>query len=188
MTGLKLSALSHIKILTIIATVDDLNYPEKTNTYYVVNAPYIFSYCWKIVKPLLQERTRRKVQVLQGNGKEELLKVMNYGALPHFSKHNSSGSSKLNYNNKQILGCFNLNHPFHTELYNYMKQQATNIKPVAPIELGSFHVQVPEDPEETKIVQTLESELHKLEGKEEKNDNAVDNLNINDGILPRSET
>lgn len=30
---------------------------------------------WKVVKPLLQERTRRKIQVLQGSGKEELLKV-----------------------------------------------------------------------------------------------------------------
>ncbi|XP_064957266.1 phosphatidylinositol/phosphatidylcholine transfer protein SFH11-like isoform X3 [Musa acuminata AAA Group] len=74
MTGLKLSALSHIKLLTIISTVDDLNYPEKTETYYVVNAPYVFSACWKVVKPLLQERTRRKVQVLQGCGRNELLK------------------------------------------------------------------------------------------------------------------
>lgn len=177
-----------MQILSTIATVDDLNYPEKTNTYYIVNAPYIFSSCWKIVKPLLHERTRKKVQVLQGNGKEELLKVMDYGALPHFSKHNSSGSSKSDYSNNQILDCFNPNHPFHKELYNYIKQQATNIKPVAPIKMGSFHVQVPEDPEGTKIVQTLESELHKLEGKEEEANNAVDGLNINDGILPESET
>ncbi|KAG1364309.1 putative Phosphatidylinositol/phosphatidylcholine transfer protein SFH6 [Cocos nucifera] len=75
MTGLKLSALSQIKLLTVISTVDDLNYPEKTETYYIVNAPYIFSACWKVVKPLLQERTRRKVRVLQGCGRDELLKA-----------------------------------------------------------------------------------------------------------------
>nr|KJB67424.1 hypothetical protein B456_010G190500 [Gossypium raimondii] len=75
MTGLKLSALSKIKLLTIISTIDDLNYPEKTNTYYIVNAPYIFSACWKVVKPLLQERTRKKIQVLPGCGRDELLKV-----------------------------------------------------------------------------------------------------------------
>ncbi|KAJ9690018.1 hypothetical protein PVL29_012601 [Vitis rotundifolia] len=75
MTGLKLSALSQIKLLTIISTVDDLNYPEKTNTYYIVNVPYIFSACWKVVKPLLQERTRKKIQVLPGCGRDELLKV-----------------------------------------------------------------------------------------------------------------
>ncbi|CAH8388725.1 unnamed protein product [Eruca vesicaria subsp. sativa] len=31
-----------VKLVTIISTIDDLNYPEKTNTYYVVNAPYIY--------------------------------------------------------------------------------------------------------------------------------------------------
>lgn len=30
---------------------------------------------WQVVKPLLQERTRKKVQVLQGSGRDELLKV-----------------------------------------------------------------------------------------------------------------
>jgi hypothetical protein len=35
-------------MLTMITTVDDLNYPEKTETYYIVNAPYVFSACWKV--------------------------------------------------------------------------------------------------------------------------------------------
>ena len=34
--------------MTAISTVDDLNYPEKAETYYIVNAPYIFSACWKV--------------------------------------------------------------------------------------------------------------------------------------------
>jgi hypothetical protein len=37
-----------MQLFTIISTIDDLNYPEKTNTYYIVNAPYIFSACWKV--------------------------------------------------------------------------------------------------------------------------------------------
>lgn len=37
-----------LQLLTIISSIDDLNYPEKTNTYYIVNAPYIFSGCWKV--------------------------------------------------------------------------------------------------------------------------------------------
>ncbi|XP_057831954.2 phosphatidylinositol/phosphatidylcholine transfer protein SFH11 isoform X2 [Cryptomeria japonica] len=150
MTGLKLSALSRIKV----------------------------------VKPLLQERTRRKIQVLEGSGREELLKVMDYEALPSFSKCDSSGSSK--YSNGEIIDCFSLRHPFHSELYNYIKQQATNRKPTKPIKIGSFHVQVPEDPEGTIIAQTLESELHKLEG-EEKVVNAVHSLKINDGMQSRLE-
>ncbi|KAG6394172.1 hypothetical protein SASPL_144752 [Salvia splendens] len=75
MTGLKLSALNYIKLMTTISSIDDLNYPEKTLTYYIVNAPYIFSACWKVVKPLLHERTRRKINVLSGCGQDELLKV-----------------------------------------------------------------------------------------------------------------
>lgn len=64
-----------MQLLSVISAIDDLNYPEKTETYYIVNAPYIFSACWKVVRPLLQERTRKKVQVLSGSGKDELLKV-----------------------------------------------------------------------------------------------------------------
>ncbi|KAL6538490.1 hypothetical protein OROGR_012478 [Orobanche gracilis] len=75
MTGLKISSLNQIKLLSVISTIDDLNYPEKTETYYIVNAPYIFSACWKVVRPLLQERTRKKVQVLSGSGRDEFLKV-----------------------------------------------------------------------------------------------------------------
>uniref|UniRef100_A0A0R0DNF0 CRAL-TRIO domain-containing protein n=1 Tax=Glycine max TaxID=3847 RepID=A0A0R0DNF0_SOYBN len=90
MTGLKFSALNQLRLLTAISTIDDLNYPEKTDTYYIVNVPYVFSACWKVVKPLLQERTRRKIQVLQGCGKEELLKVniKHYFQGPIFSSHN----------------------------------------------------------------------------------------------------
>lgn len=37
-----------VQLMTIITTIDDLNYPEKTQTYYVVNAPCVFSACWKV--------------------------------------------------------------------------------------------------------------------------------------------
>lgn len=36
------------QLLTIISSIDDLNYPEKTQTYYIANAPYVFSACWKV--------------------------------------------------------------------------------------------------------------------------------------------
>jgi len=38
----------YLQLLTAISTIDDLNYPEKTDTYYIVNVPYIFSACWKV--------------------------------------------------------------------------------------------------------------------------------------------
>ncbi|XP_019426320.1 PREDICTED: SEC14 cytosolic factor-like [Lupinus angustifolius] len=163
MTGLKLSALNQIKLLTIISSIDDLNYPEKSNTYYIVNAPYIFSACWKVVKPLLQERTRRKVQVLPGSGRDELLKIMEYESLPHFCKKQSSGSSKHSVSVSE--NCYSLDHPFHQELYNYIKQQSRIHEAVEPMKQGSFHVDFPELPaEEEEIAKTIESEINKFKG------------------------
>ncbi|KAJ1427109.1 CRAL/TRIO, N-terminal domain [Sesbania bispinosa] len=162
MTGLKLSALNQIKLLTIISSIDDLNYPERTNTYFIVNVPYIFSACWKVVKPLLQERTRRKVQVLPGCGRDQLLNIMDYQSLPHFCRKEGSGSSKHSENGSE--NCYSLDHPFHQELYNYIKQQARLREAVEPIKQGSFHVDFPEPPDEdAEIAKTIESELQEFE-------------------------
>ncbi|KAF5815102.1 putative CRAL-TRIO lipid binding domain, CRAL/TRIO domain, CRAL/TRIO domain superfamily [Helianthus annuus] len=164
MTGLKLSHLNQIKLLTVISSIDDLNYPEKTDTYYIVNAPYVFSACWKVVKPLLQERTRKKVQVLSGCGKDDLLKIMDYESLPHFCRRQGSGSSRYSRNSTDEDCCFSLDHGFHRQLYNYINQQAAGIKPRAPLKQASFHVGFPEpNPTGCKIVQTIETEFHKLE-------------------------
>ncbi|XP_009349141.2 phosphatidylinositol/phosphatidylcholine transfer protein SFH1 [Pyrus x bretschneideri] len=162
MTGLRLSALNQIKLLTVVSTIDDLNYPEKTDTYYIVNVPYIFSACWKVVKPLLQERTRRKIQVLQGSGKDELLKIMDYASLPHFCRKEGSGSSRHS-DNGHTNNCFSFDHPFHQELYNFVKQQASLRESIAPLKQGSFHVNFPEtDPERADIAKTIESEFQKF--------------------------
>eukprot|EP00245_Coleochaete_scutata_P017406 TRINITY_DN8516_c0_g1_i1.p1 TRINITY_DN8516_c0_g1~~TRINITY_DN8516_c0_g1_i1.p1 ORF type:complete len:351 (+),score=71.54 TRINITY_DN8516_c0_g1_i1:194-1246(+) len=133
MTGLKLSALRHVKTLTAISSIDDLNYPEKSDTYYIVNAPFIFSACWKTVKPLLQERTKLKVRVLSGNGREELLQTMDESALPEFcrgpSKNEEGSSSGFNTSrlpaamaNDPSCSCSPL-HPFHKKMREYMLQQ-----------------------------------------------------------------
>ncbi|KAG6525892.1 hypothetical protein ZIOFF_015864 [Zingiber officinale] len=161
MTGLKFSSLSNLKLVSLMATIDDLNYPEKTETYYIVNAPYIFSACWKVVKPLLQERTRRKVQVLDGCGKDELLKIMDYASLPHFCKRNGSRSSR--YSSLDSDDCYSFDHPFHQEFYSYIVQQAKSKNNESLIKHGSLHVDVPEpDPEGIEIINTIESELHKI--------------------------
>ncbi|XAR56808.1 hypothetical protein NMG60_11037412 [Bertholletia excelsa] len=176
MTGLKLSALNQIKLLSVISNIDDLNYPEKTDTYYIVNAPYIFSACWKVVRPLLQERTRKKVQVLSGCGRDDLLKIMDYESLPHFCKREGSGSSRHSRNGATD-NCFSLDHPFHQQLYNYIKEQAASME--APIKQGSFHVDFPEpDLEDEKIAETLESEFQRL-GVQNGLSNSLEDLKIN---------
>ncbi|KAL8160822.1 hypothetical protein V2J09_012311, partial [Rumex salicifolius] len=183
MTGLKLSSLSLIKLLTAISSIDDQNYPEKCKTYYIVNAPYIFSACWKlacshlnsscpdeympssienVVKPLLQERTRKKIQVLSGCGQDELLKIMDYDSLPHFCRKQGSGSSK--HLSEACKDCFSYDHPFHQQLYDYIKQQASLLQPAAPLTQRSFHVDLPETEESVEeVAQSIESEVQKLE-------------------------
>ncbi|KAG6545428.1 hypothetical protein Mapa_013028 [Marchantia paleacea] len=164
MTGLKLSALSRVKILTVISTVDDLNYPEKTDTYYIVNAPYVFTACWKAVKPLLQERTKKKVQVLKGCGRDELLEVMDLSAIPLFARGN--GTKDVN-GSLGTLDCFSPNHKFHVELWNYMKEQAEALAAVSARPQGSVHVTVPslEEPEvgvSAEVVHMIEETMEKL--------------------------
>ncbi|RVW87231.1 hypothetical protein CK203_026946 [Vitis vinifera] len=190
MTGLKLSALSQIKLLTIMSTIDDLNYPEKTNTYYIV------------VKPLLQERTRKKIQVLPGCGRDELLKaishertsymlvlmatsmpktiyvIMDYASLPHFCRREGSGSSR--HSGNETDNCYTLDHPFHQQLYNYIKEQASIIAPAGPYKQGSIHVHLPESAvEESEIAKTIESELQKF-GNQTRLTDSLDALKVSD--------
>ncbi|KAI3698230.1 hypothetical protein L6452_31343 [Arctium lappa] len=181
MSGLKLSALNQIKLLTTISTIDDLNYPEKTITYYIVNVPYVFSACWKVVKPLLQERTKLKVQVLQGGGRDELLKIMDYPSLPHFCRREGSGSGSGSGSSRHSDGgCYSLDHPFHQELYNYMKQQSGCREPIEPAKQGSVHVDVAlGKPEEAELCRTLESELKKLRNQKSLS-GSLQNMKISD--------
>ncbi|KAJ9536819.1 hypothetical protein OSB04_un000043 [Centaurea solstitialis] len=163
MTGLKIAQLSQLKLLTVISSIDDLNYPEKTDNYYIVNAPYIFSACWKVVRPLLQERTRKKIQVLSGCGKDDLLKIMDYASLPHFVRREGSGSSRYSRNSTGEDDCFSLDHSFHQELYNYINQQAEAMALLAPIKQRSFHVDFPlPAQDDCKIAQSIECECQKL--------------------------
>lgn len=82
---------------------------------------------------------------------------MDYGSLPHFCRREGSGSSRHSEDNS----CFSLDHPFHQQLYNYVKQQSLISKPVKQ---GSFHVNLPEAAAEgTEIAKTIETELHKIE-------------------------
>ncbi|GBG63385.1 hypothetical protein CBR_g38007 [Chara braunii] len=120
--GLKMSALSKLKIVTAIASIDDLNYPEKTDTYYIVNTPYVFSTCWKVVKNLLQERTRHKVKVLHGNGHDELLKVMDESCLPPFATRRSS---------HVIDPCYTLRDPFYQAMQKFVHLRSDEAKSIS---------------------------------------------------------
>jgi hypothetical protein len=88
------------------------------------------------------------------------LQVMDYATLPHFCKKEGSGSSSDSFDG---VDCYSCDHPFHQQVYNYMKQQAVKLDVV--VKQDSLHVAVPApELEEVKIVKTIESELHHLRG------------------------
>jgi len=94
---------------------------------------------------------------------------MDYASLPHFCTREGSGSSRHSRNGTSD-NCFLFDHPFHQELYDYVKEQATLTDSMAPLKQGSFHVAVPEpDPKDAMIAQTIECELHRLEDKKDQN-------------------
>lgn len=90
------------------------------------------------------------------------MQIMDYESLPHFCRREGSGSSRHSRDEK-VSDCFSLDHPFHQQLYNYVKEQAARAGCAAPVRHGSFHVDFPEpDPTDVKIAQTIECEFQRL--------------------------
>lgn len=90
------------------------------------------------------------------------MQIMDYESLPHFCRREGSGSGR-HISNGTVDNCFSLDHSFHQDLYDYVKQQAQVKGSGAPIRHGSVHVMFPEpDTEGNKIFDTLETEFQKL--------------------------
>lgn len=90
------------------------------------------------------------------------MQIMEYESLPHFCRKEGSGSSRHS-GDREVRDCFSMDHPFHQQLYNYVKEQAARVGSAAPVRHGSFHVDFPEpDPSDVKIAQTIECEFQKL--------------------------
>lgn len=86
---------------------------------------------------------------------------MDHSSLPHFCRRQDSGSSR--YSEGSFENCFSLDHPFHQQHYNYMKQQSLIREPHGPLKQGSVHVDFPDtETEGTEFVKTMASELQKL--------------------------
>lgn len=105
------------------------------------------------------------------------MQIMDYSSLPHFCRKRSSGSSK--YLDGCFENCFSFDHPFHQQLYNYIRQQYLVCRPVEPLKQGSVHVILPEDADEEDIARALESELEKFKDLE-RCPESLEELKIND--------
>lgn len=87
-----------------------------------------------------------------------ILQIMDYESLPHFCRKEGSGSSRHSKKGTKLSDCYSLDHPFHQQLYNYIKEQALSVGPSA-----SVHVDFPEpDAEDVNIAQTIESEFQRI--------------------------
>ena len=40
------------------------HYPERLGMIFVINAPFVFTAAWRLIQPLLDERTRNKIEIL----------------------------------------------------------------------------------------------------------------------------
>lgn len=69
-------------ILQKMAYVDDHYYPERLKVSIILNAPFIFSAVWNIVKYFFHVNTRNKVLIFSGPAKKELLSRIDADKLP----------------------------------------------------------------------------------------------------------
>ncbi|KAK9083530.1 hypothetical protein Scep_030001 [Stephania cephalantha] len=70
------------------------------------------------------------------------VKVMDYASLPHFYRKEDFGSSRHSSNG--TINRFSLDHDFHQEMYQDIKEQTFGSKPLELIKQGSYHFDVPQ--------------------------------------------
>jgi hypothetical protein len=59
------------------------HYPERLGMIFVINAPFVFTAAWRLIQPLLDERTRNKIDIL---GSDYLAKVTEHIDLGQIEK------------------------------------------------------------------------------------------------------
>ena len=91
-----------INVLKAMLATLDGNYPERLKVCYVVRAPWIFAALYKLIRPLLAEGTRNKVNVFNLN------KPINPIRQP-VNTHTLLAEGTRNKIRRVIITCFQLN-------------------------------------------------------------------------------
>lgn len=81
---LKLVAGKVKHFLDLTAGITQKNYPETLGQMYIINAGYFFSTFWAVFKGILDPVTVKKIHIISGDGKSELLKIIDSKNLPQF--------------------------------------------------------------------------------------------------------
>lgn len=65
-----------------VSSIAQNYYPEMLGKMFIINSPMLFTACWGMVKPLLDEVTVKKINILGSNYKAKLLEVIDEKDLP----------------------------------------------------------------------------------------------------------
>ncbi|KAI8901972.1 CRAL-TRIO domain-containing protein [Globomyces pollinis-pini] len=83
--GVALSTASSVySLITQVSSISQNYYPEMLGQMFIINAPMLFTAVWSIVKPMLDEVTIRKIQILGSGYKSTLLESISPENLPDF--------------------------------------------------------------------------------------------------------
>lgn len=69
-------------ILRDITHISKTYYPECVGKIFIINAPFIFSASWRLITPLIDEVTVKKISIMGGSFQTELLKHVDAAQLP----------------------------------------------------------------------------------------------------------
>lgn len=78
-----------LNLMTTLFRIFDNNYPETLEKAFVINAPGFFPVVWKLLSPILNQRTTDKIHIFgKGGGIESMLKYLEPEGLPkHWGGH-----------------------------------------------------------------------------------------------------
>lgn len=62
---------------------------------FIINAPFLFSGVWMILKPFLDEKTTNKIKIIGSSYKKELLQYVDPQNLPDFLDGGKSDGKRL---------------------------------------------------------------------------------------------
>ena len=85
MTNFSVYAMSGQKVRGLVqhaSKISQDNYPEQLGQLFIVNAPYMFSTIWSVVKAWLDEKTREKIQIKGSDYLETVCKYVDKDQLP----------------------------------------------------------------------------------------------------------
>lgn len=122
--GVKMSDLAgdNLNFMKRAIGIANQHYPERSYVIYVINAPFFFSWAWKLVKHLVHENTQKKVRILSSReiltGLQEHIDV---DTIPVYY-----GGKLVHGENAEELDCCRFHSPEVTGMNEYVRKLNEN--------------------------------------------------------------